>query len=135
MDTLFLVASFLVSSSWFWGGAIVESVRHRHCDGPADSQPWGFQRLALQAAKKTPPGAHIHANPPIKTLQHAQPARGAKVTRSRPYLNSTHCISTHAGGRDTPLPSRNRNDKVCALNESHPTVEGCSSQQEFSNLS
>ena len=49
--------------------------RQRHCDdGPADSQPWGIPRLALQAVAKPPPGTHTHANPPIKTLQHAQRA-------------------------------------------------------------
>ena len=58
--------------------------RQRHCDdGPADSQPWGFPRLALQAVAKPPPGAHIDANSPMKTLQQAQRARGAKVTRGR----------------------------------------------------
>ena len=58
--------------------------RERHGDDwPTDSQPRGFPRLALQAVAKPPPGANIHADPPVKPLQHAQSARGAKVARSR----------------------------------------------------
>ena len=52
-------------------------------DWPTDSQSMGFPRLALQTVVKSPPGAHVHANPPVKSLQNAQGARGAKVARSR----------------------------------------------------
>ena len=52
--------------------------RHRD-DGPEDSQPSGFSRLAFVAVAKPPPGAHIHANSPIKPIQHAQRARGAQM--------------------------------------------------------
>ena len=58
--------------------------RERHGDDwPTDSQPRGFPRLALEAVAKPPPGANSHADPPVKPLQHAQCARGAKVARSR----------------------------------------------------
>ena len=54
--------------------------RERHADDwPSDSQLWAFPRLSLQAS---PPGAYVHADPPVKPLQHAQCARGAKVRRS-----------------------------------------------------
>ena len=46
--------------------------RERHGDDwPTDSQPRCFPRLALQTVAKPPPGADIHADPPIKPLQHA----------------------------------------------------------------
>ena len=69
-----------------------------HCDdGPADSQPWGFSGLALQAVAKSPPGVHIRANPRMKTLQHTQRARGAKVTRGR-RVTSLHDPRAHEQG-------------------------------------
>ena len=51
-------------------------------DWPADSQPRGFPPLALQAVAEPPPGAKIHADTPVKPLQYAQCARGAKVARN-----------------------------------------------------
>ena len=51
--------------------------RHGH-DWPMDSRPWEFPRLTLQAVAKPPPGAHVHADPPVKPLRDAQCARGAK---------------------------------------------------------
>ena len=50
-----------------------------------------------QAVAKPPPGAHIHANPPIKPLQHVQRARGAKVTRDR-RVTSLHDPRAHDQG-------------------------------------
>ena len=72
--------------------------RQRHCgDGPADSQPWGFPRLALQAVAKPSPSAHTYANPPIRTLQHAQRAPGAKVAGGR-RVTSLHDPRVHEHG-------------------------------------
>ena len=69
--------------------------RERHGDDwPTDSQSRGFPRLALQAVAKPPPGAHVHVNPPVKPLQRAQGARGAKVARSR-RMASLHDPRAH----------------------------------------
>ena len=57
----------------------------------------GVFRLALQAVAKPPPSAHIHANPPIKPLQHAQRARGANVTSGR-RVASLHDPRAHEKG-------------------------------------
>ena len=60
--------------------------RERHGDDwPTKSQPRGFLRLALQAVAKSPTGANIHADSPLKPLQHAQCALGAKVARRREW--------------------------------------------------
>ena len=69
--------------------------RHRD-DWPADSQSWGFPRLSLQAVAKPSPDIHVHADPPVKLLQHAQYARGAKVARSR-RMASLHDPRAHEG--------------------------------------
>ena len=46
--------------------------RQRHGDDwPSDSQSWGFSCLPFQAVAKPPPGAYVHADPPIKPFQHA----------------------------------------------------------------
>ena len=58
--------------------------RERHgYDWPSDSQSWGFPHFALQAVAKPPPGAYVHADPPVKPFQHAQRARGANVAKGR----------------------------------------------------
>ena len=45
--------------------------RERHGDDwPTDSQPRCFARLAHQTVAKPPSGTNIHADPPIKPLQH-----------------------------------------------------------------
>ena len=71
--------------------------RWRHGDWPADSQPWNFPRLAFQAVAKPLPGAHSHANPPIKPLQHVQRARGSKVTKGN-RLTNLHDLRAHEQG-------------------------------------
>ena len=53
-----------------------------------------FPRLAPQAGAKPPPGAYVHADPPVKPLQHAQRARGAKVARGR-RMTSLHDPRAH----------------------------------------
>ena len=69
--------------------------QERHGDDwPTESQPRGFPRLELQAVAKLPPGAYIHADPPVKPLQHAQCARGAKMARSR-RMASLHDPRAH----------------------------------------
>ena len=69
--------------------------RERHGDDwPKNIQSRGFPRLALQTVVKSPPGAHVHANPPVKSLQNAQGARGAKVARSR-RMASLHDARAH----------------------------------------
>ena len=51
-------------------------------DGPTDRQPRGFPSLTAQAVAKPPPGADVHTNPPVKTFEHSQSARGAEVAWS-----------------------------------------------------
>ena len=51
-------------------------------DGRPDRQPRGFPCLTLQAMAKPPPGAETHPNPPVKTFEHSQSARGAEVAAS-----------------------------------------------------
>ena len=69
--------------------------RERHGDDwPSYSQSWVLPRLALQAVTKPPPCAYVHADPPVKPLQHTQCTRGAKVTRSR-RMASLHDPSVH----------------------------------------
>ena len=38
--------------------------------------------MTLQAVAKPPPGADVHTNPPVKTFEHSQSARGAEVAGS-----------------------------------------------------
>ena len=69
--------------------------REKHGDDwPTDSQSRGFPRVANQAVAKPSPGAHVHADPPVKPLQHPQCARGAKVARSR-RMASLHDPRAH----------------------------------------
>ena len=86
------------------GGKVVNTdgdtwtFRKGHCDdGPADSQPWSFPRFALQAVVDPPPGMNIHDIPPMKTLQRAQRARGAKMTKDR-RVTSLHDRKAHEQG-------------------------------------
>ena len=55
--------------------------RHRD-DGPTDRRPRGFPCLTLQSVAKPPPGADVHTNPPVKTFEHSQSARGAEMAGS-----------------------------------------------------
>ena len=38
--------------------------------------------MTLQLVAKPPPGADVHTGPPVRTLEHPQSARGAKVAGS-----------------------------------------------------
>ena len=57
----------------------------------------GVSALGTSSSSEATTGAHTYANPPIKTLQHAQHARGAKVTEGR-RLTSLHDLRGHEQG-------------------------------------
>ena len=63
--------------------------RHGH-DWSTDRQPRGVPRLPLQAVATARSAAHTDADPPVKPLQHAQCARGAKLARNGRMVRFLH---------------------------------------------
>lgn len=69
--------------------------RRGHRDGgSADHEPRDFPCFSLQALAKPPSGANVDTSSPVKTFEHSQYARGAKVAGTR-RMTSLHDPRAH----------------------------------------